>query len=130
MQLRLAVVSIRAENVPVCTHFYRDVLGLPLLAHDAGTQPHFDLPALGPQAQVDGVFLTIVQGRPCLPSEDEPRFPLVAFAVPDLDSAVARLEQHAVELPWGLESNPGACWLMFHDPAGNLLELVEFTSPH
>jgi hypothetical protein len=34
---------------------------------------------------------------------------------------------HNVELPWGLESNPAGRWVMFHDPAGNLIELVQWT---
>jgi catechol 2,3-dioxygenase-like lactoylglutathione lyase family enzyme len=50
----------------------------------------------------------------------------VAFAVDDLEAAVERLRAHGVSLPWGVEEDAGARWVMFHDPAGNLIELAEF----
>jgi hypothetical protein len=37
-----------------------------------------------------------------------------------------KLQSHGVSLPWGMESNASSRWVMFHDPEGNLLELVEF----
>ena len=117
MDLRLAVVSIFAEDVPATAHFYRDVVGLRLLPHH-GERPHFDL---------GGIYLTIVKGRPIsaqTPTSD--RFPLIAFAVEDLDAAMARLRAHDVELPWGIEENTNSRWVMFHDSAGNLIELVQF----
>jgi glyoxylase I family protein len=114
---KLAVVSIWAEDVPTTTHFYLDVLGLRLLNHH-GRRPHFDL---------DGVYLTILRGRP-MPAQNAvpPRFPLVAFSVDDLDTAVARLQAHGVELPWDVEKDEVSRWVIFHDPAGNLIELVQF----
>jgi catechol 2,3-dioxygenase-like lactoylglutathione lyase family enzyme len=115
--IRIAVLSLWAEDVPAAAHFYRDVVGLPLLAHHGGP-PHFDL---------DGAYLVILKGRP-MPAQNPapPRFPLAALAVPDLDRAVDRLRAHAVELPWGVEEGPDSRWVMFHDPAGNLIELVQF----
>ena len=53
-------------------------------------------------------------------------FPLLAFAVDDLASAVERLHAHGVELPWGVEEGAESQWAIFRDPAGNLVELVEF----
>ena len=41
--------------------------------------------------------------------------------------AVVSLRRHGVDLPRGLESNPAGRWVIFHDPAGNLIELVEWT---
>jgi catechol 2,3-dioxygenase-like lactoylglutathione lyase family enzyme len=117
MNPRIAVVSIWAEDVQATAHFYRDVVGLRLLSHHHG-QPHFDL---------DGSFLTILKGRPVPAQDAEPsRFPLIAFAVNDLEAAVARLRAHDVELPWGIEGDARSRWVMFHDPAGNLVELVQF----
>lgn len=117
MNVRLAVVSISAEDVPAAAHFYRDVIGLRLLPHH-GERPHFDL---------GGVYLTIVKGRPA-PAQTPTarRFPLVAFAVEDLDAAIERLRAHYVGLPWGIEEDANSRWVMFHDPAGNLIELVQF----
>jgi catechol 2,3-dioxygenase-like lactoylglutathione lyase family enzyme len=117
MQPKLAVVSLWAEDVPATAHFYRDVIGLRRLAHH-GDRPHFDL---------DGVYLVILKGRP-VPAQDSlpSRFPVVAFAVDDLDAAVDRLRAHQVDLPWGIAEDTDARWTMFHDPAGNLIELVDF----
>jgi len=117
METRVAVISLWAEDVPTTTHFYRDVIGLRLRPHH-GDRPHFD---------VGGVYLTILQGRPVPARDATPaRFPLVAFAVEDLEAAAARLQSHHVELPWGIEEDTGARWVMFHDPAGNLIEVVSF----
>jgi catechol 2,3-dioxygenase-like lactoylglutathione lyase family enzyme len=116
MEIRIAVVSLWAEDVPASVHFYRDVLDLPLLAHRPNDHPHFDL---------GGTYLTILRGQPALFLKPEPRFPVVAFSVPDLEAAVKKLQFHGVNLPWGLETNTSERWVMFHDPAGNLIELVE-----
>jgi len=118
MDTRFAVVSLWAEDVPQAAHFYRDVIGLRLLPHGHGARPHFE---------VNGVYLTILRGKP-RPAEDAApaRFPLFALAVFDLDVAVEKLKAHHVALPWGLEEDADARWVMFHDPAGNLIELVAF----
>ena len=123
MDIRIAVISLRAENVPAAAHFYRDMVGLPLLAHFEGDRPHFDL---------GGPILTIIRGRPALPPGLEPRFPVVAFSIPDLDAAMEKLQTHEVNLPWGVESNASSRWVMFRDPEGNLIELAEFkrSEPH
>lgn len=118
MSTKLAVISLWAEDVPAAAHFYRDVIGLKLLPHHGG-RPHFDL---------DGVYLTILQGRPQPARDANPeRFPLFAWAVDDLDAAIQRLHAHHIETPWGIESDSRSCWVMFHDPAGNLIELVQFS---
>jgi catechol 2,3-dioxygenase-like lactoylglutathione lyase family enzyme len=116
MDIRIAVVSLWAEDVPAAAHFYRDAIGLPLLTHHTGDRPHFAL---------NGTYLTIIRGRPALPLNPEPRFPVVAFSVPDLQAAMEKLHSHGVELPWGMETNAAERWVMFYDPAGNLIELVE-----
>jgi catechol 2,3-dioxygenase-like lactoylglutathione lyase family enzyme len=117
MPTRIAVISLWAEDVPATAHFYRDVVGLKLLPHH-GDRPHFDL---------GGVYLTVLKGRPSPAQDSIPeRFPLFALAVEDLDAAVARLRLHGVEPPWGIEGDAGSRWVMFHDPAGNLIELVQF----
>jgi catechol 2,3-dioxygenase-like lactoylglutathione lyase family enzyme len=112
----LEVICLWAENVPQTAHFYKDVLGLVLLHDHHSGQPHF---------KVGEAYLTILKGKP-QPAEDaEPsRFPLFAFRVWDLDEAVESLKAHGVELPWGIEELEGSRWVMFHDPAGNLIELI------
>jgi catechol 2,3-dioxygenase-like lactoylglutathione lyase family enzyme len=117
MNPKLAVVTLWAEDVAAATHFYRDVIGLNLLMHDRH-RPHFDL---------GGVYLVILQGRSLPPLDPVPaRFPIIAFAVDDLDAAIDRLRLHDVDLPWGIEDDADSRWVMFHDPAGNLIELAEF----
>lgn len=104
--------------MPTCAHFYRDVLGLPLIGQHAH-RPHFDL---------GGCTLVILKGKPAPAGEAEPaRFPMIALAVKDLGHALDRLKAHGVSLPWGIESGPEGRWVMFHDPGGNLIELVEFS---
>ena len=117
MSPRLAVISLWAEDVVATAHFYRDVIGLKLLMHDQH-RPHFDL---------GGVYLVILQGRSFPPLDPVPaRFPIVAFAVDDLDVAVEHLHLHHVDLPWGIEEDTDSRWVMFPDPAGNLIELAQF----
>lgn len=120
MSIHLAVVSLWAPDVAAAAHFYRDVIGLPLLAHHAG-RPHFKLG--------EG-FLVILPGKP-IPAQAEAgqRFPVLALAVEDLASAVDRLRDHNVALPWGVERDPDSLWAMFYDPGGNLVELVQFGHP-
>jgi len=117
MNARLAVISLWAEDVPATAHFYRDVIGLRLMPHH-GVRPHFDL---------GGIYLAILKGRPVPAQDPTPiRFPIVAFAVDDLDAAVDQLRAHNVELPWGIEEDTDSRWVMFRDPAGNLIELAHF----
>ena len=119
MSPKLAVVSLWAEDGTTTAHFYRDVIGLNLLMHDR-QRPHFDL---------GGAYLVILKGRPLPPLDPDPaRFPIVAFAVDNLDAAVERLRAHHVDLPWGVEEDADSRWAMFHDPAGNLIELAQFRS--
>jgi predicted enzyme related to lactoylglutathione lyase len=116
----IAVVSLWAEDVPTAAHFYRDVIGLRLLPHHShhDGRPHFD---------VSGTYLTILKGKPVPAQNAEPsHFPLIAFAVDDLDSAIERLQAHHVELPREVVEDADSRWAMFHDPAGNLIELVQF----
>ncbi|MFN8594572.1 MAG: VOC family protein [Anaerolineae bacterium] len=117
MPPKLAVITLWAEDVALATHFYRNVIGLKLRPmHDH--RPHFDL---------GGVYLVILKGRSVPPLDQVPvRFPIVAFAVEDLDAAIDRLKAHHVDLPWGIEEDVNSRWAMFYDPAGNLIELAYF----
>jgi predicted enzyme related to lactoylglutathione lyase len=74
---------------------------------------------------VGDAYLVILKGVPH-PAEntEHSRFPLYAFKVQDLDAAVERLVAHNIELPWGIEGFGSSRWVMFHDPAGNLIELT------
>jgi catechol 2,3-dioxygenase-like lactoylglutathione lyase family enzyme len=115
---RLVVISLWATDVRTTAHFYRDVLGLPLLPHH-GQQPAFDLG--------HGVHLVLNEGRPgAVFNSKRSRFPTIAFAVRDLDEAVEHLVVHGTELPCGVEAGGAARWIVFSDPGGNLIEFVQF----
>jgi catechol 2,3-dioxygenase-like lactoylglutathione lyase family enzyme len=118
MDTRLAVITLWAEDVPAAAHFYRDVIGLRLLPMPHDYRPHFDL---------NGVYLVILRGTPHPAENATPaRFPVVAFAVDNLEAAVTQLRAQNVELPWGVEEDASSRWVMFHDPAGNLIEIAQF----
>jgi len=121
MITRVAVVSLWAPDVPAAVKFYRDVLGLRALpGHD--DPPHFI---------VQGVMLAILRGEPQPPLDPTPeRFPLLAFAVENLDETVGMLKQASIELPWGIEGTPETPWIMLHDPAGNLIEIAQLPTFH
>jgi catechol-2,3-dioxygenase len=111
------VFTIWAQEIEATSAFYRDVVGLRLLPGHGG-RVAFELGR--------GAHLVIAQGPPA--SDGDPgreRFPAVAFAVPDLDRAVEHLRARDVPLPWGIETHGQARWVMFHDPAGNLVELAQ-----
>ena len=115
---KLAVISIWAPNVAQAAHFYRDVLGLNLLAHAPGGRPHF---------LVGETPLVILQGEPRQALNTTPeRFPLIAFEVDGIGETEQTLAGHQIEMPWGVEEDADSKWIMFHDPAGNLLEIAEF----
>ncbi len=118
MNLKLAVVTLWAEDVNRTADFYRNVLGLPLLMVDRG-RPHFDL---------GGAYLVILLGRP--QKAEGSRFPVLAFAVDDLDRVVQQLRAQGVELPWDVEEDSDSRWVMFNDPGGNLLEIAQFGNAH
>lgn len=112
----IEVICLWAEDVPEAAHFYRDVLGMELDVHHVAGRPHF---------RIGDTFLTILKGTPRPPEDPQPaRFPLFAFKVDDLDAALARLKAHNVEMPWGIEGYDDSRWVMFYDPAGNLIELT------
>jgi len=113
----VVVISLLAPNVPTAVHFYRDVLGLHLLPHH-DDRPAFDLRG--------GAHLVIVEGQPAPVQGSGPPFPVLAFAVADLDSAVEHLQAHGVDLPWGVETRGEMRWVKFFDPAGNLIEFAQF----
>jgi catechol 2,3-dioxygenase-like lactoylglutathione lyase family enzyme len=121
---QLAVVSLWVADLAAALRFYEQVIGLPLNAAP-GKRPHFKL--------ANGATLVLLEGRPQPAILDTEaftgRFPTLVFAIPDFDSALQRLEQAGVRLPWGVETDQHRRWVMFHDPSGNLIELVD-SNPH
>jgi len=115
---QLKVVSLRAEDLPATVHFYRHVLGFNLVHHHEH-HPSFELQ--------NGVFLVIVQAQSKAEQiSGEAAFPVLAFEVDDLETAIQRLISHHVALPWGVEERSDSRWVKFYDPASNLIEIVQF----
>ena len=118
MGLKVAVVTLWAEDVEKTAQFYRGIFGIPGDRPGSGGVVHLD---------VGGIYFTIMKGTPGKATNSIiPRFPIVAFSVENLEKFVQALKDNNVSLPWGVERSPAARWVMFDDPAGNLIELVEF----
>ena len=115
---KLIVVTLWAPDIPEIVHFYRNVFGLDLLPHH-GEHPAFTVG--------DGIHLTIRKGTP-VPPQDATPFPMIAFQVPNLDEAIHHLQAHGVEMEGEVIANPSVRYVMFRDPAGNLLEIAELHS--
>jgi len=116
MSMRIAVVGLWAEDVEAAVRFYREVVGLRSVKQRR-KRPHFD---------AGGAEIVLLQGRPVAAQNAvPPAFPLVAFAVDDLEPALERLQEHGVRLPFGVGHDVHSRWVMFYDPAGNLIELVQ-----
>jgi catechol 2,3-dioxygenase-like lactoylglutathione lyase family enzyme len=116
MNPKLAVVSVWTEDVPAAAHFYRDLVGLELMHHHGG-QPHF---------KIDDVILVLVEGKPTPATNATPEhFPIIAFSVDSLDFEIDKLSNLGIEMPSGVVETGNTRWVMFRDPAGNLLEYVE-----
>src|SRR5215216_7475736 len=113
--MKLAVVTLWAEDVQEMTDFYQNVLGLPLVMGDRG-RPHFDF---------GGGYLAILPGQPYKADDStRSRFPVIAFAVQDLHQVIRQLKSHGIEMPWGVEEDSDSRWVMFYDPGGNLIEVA------
>jgi catechol 2,3-dioxygenase-like lactoylglutathione lyase family enzyme len=119
---QVAVLTVWAppETIAETAAFYERVLGLRLVGSGEG-QYILD---------TDGTFVIIMEGRLQQPQDTRRRWPMFALTVPDLDVSLEALRAAAVEFPWGVEEfgspNPSSRYVMFHDPAGNLIEIVEW----
>ena len=114
--MKISVVSLSVDDLPKAVHFYRDVLGLSLVSH-SGDLPHF---------QLENGLLVLVKGKPQPALDAFPeRFPLLAIEVDDLDAMVLKMRKMGIELPYDIEEQHEARYMMFPDPAGNLIELVQ-----
>ena len=115
MKLKLAVSTRWAEDVQGMSDFYQNVLRLPLVSIDRG-RPHFDF---------GGGYLTILPGQPHKAQDSkQSRFPVIAFAVDNLQEVIQQLKSYDVDMPWGVEEDSDSRWIMFYDPGGNLIEVA------
>jgi catechol 2,3-dioxygenase-like lactoylglutathione lyase family enzyme len=116
MDAKLFSTSLYVEDVQAAVHFYKEMIGLDLIAHEEHL-PHFNL---------SGSYLVILPGKQVTtPGPGRQDFPLVAIQVPVLEVVLERLRHHGIEVRLGDEEAVGLRWAMFRDPSGNLVEVVE-----
>jgi predicted enzyme related to lactoylglutathione lyase len=119
---QVAVLTVWAEvdKLEETADFYEHVLGLQ--RKGTSTSPCI--------LDTDGTFIAIMAGKLESPREPGRRWPMFALSVPDLDQSVQALREAKVELPWGVEEfgapEPSSRYVMFRDPAGNLIEIVQW----
>jgi catechol 2,3-dioxygenase-like lactoylglutathione lyase family enzyme len=119
-QAAVLTVWAGAEKLASTAQFYEVVLGLRRVG--SSTAPYI--------LDADGTFIAIMEGQLEPPRDPARRWPMFALSVADLDQSVEQLRAADVELPWGVEEygapNPSSRYVMFSDPAGNLIELVQW----
>ena len=119
------VVSLWAEDVVATTAFYRDVIGIDMYT---GPGHNTDPSKISHLRFTDRSLLVILKGKPFDVNAEKIVFPVLAIVVDDYDAVVARLEKLDIELRHSPADSPGK-WVMFYDPAGNLIELVAPSRP-
>ena len=119
-QVAVLTVWASTDALESTASFYNEVLHLRRVG--SSTDHHvFD---------TDGTFVVVMEGSLEHPKDPARRWPMFALTVPDLDASVETLRAAEVPLPWGVEEygepEPSSRYVMFHDPAGNLIEIVEW----
>lgn len=119
-------VAVICSDYTRSKHFYTEVLGLEVVSEvhrEARGSYKLDL-RLPDGTQVELFSFPDPPPRPSFPEACGLRH--LAFAVPDLDSAVAHLGQHGVAAePVRVDEHTGRRFTFFADPDGLPLELYE-----
>ena len=119
---RIDNLDVLCSDVARMVPFYRDVLGLPpLLGYEPGQG------WAGFQAGDVTIFLIEVEGdAPArrTPGAGPPGIESFAFAVADLDEAVAELDGHGVEWASDVVVSEWYRYRSFYDPEGNVLHIT------
>ncbi len=126
MLLGLHHVALICRDYPRAKHFYVAVLGLPIIAeHYRAERDSWKLDlALPDGSQLELFSFPDAPPRPSYPEARGLRH--LAFAVADLDRAIAHLAGQGVDCePIRVEPQTQARFTFFHDPDGLPLELYE-----
>lgn len=123
--LQLSALRIFVHDGAAARHFYRDQLGLALVAED---------PAQGWCVFTSrGLQLVVEAVAPDAPEDEQAlagRFTGLSFEVADIQSATVALQARGVFFSALPEPQPWGGWLAtFEDPAGNALQLVQHPHP-
>jgi catechol 2,3-dioxygenase-like lactoylglutathione lyase family enzyme len=120
---RIVETAIYADDLAAAERFYREILGLALLAKESGRHVFFE----AGESQVLLVFRAgTTEKGDHLPAHGARGAGHVAFgiAAEELDPWRDRLTKHNVEIEREENWPRGGRSLYFRDPAGNLVELV------
>jgi glyoxylase I family protein len=118
-------VAIAARDSRALVRWYCDFLGLRVL-FDNGKEP--------PTCLVGGTMGALVEIMPDNGSEPASHQPLdpgirhIAFRVTDFDAAYARLQGQVAGLTPATPAAGGGQVAFFHDPEGNLIQIVSRTA--
>ena len=121
-------IAITVQDMDRAVGFYRDVLGFEVLGQLVLNEGAFKLVYLQAGAGRIELFAFTEEGRGLDPSprNEDLGFKHVAFQVDDVDAVARRLQQHGVAFTVAPTDAPGGVRLaFFHDPDGNLLEIVD-----
>jgi len=116
---KYGTVSLWVDDFESCLYFYEDVMRLDLITRP-GEVPHF---------RVGESMLVLVKGIFCPPDGAfPPDFPQLSFEVDNLDEVVSYLKDRGVDVIGNIEERRDSRWIKLHDPAGNLIAVVEVKS--
>lgn len=117
-QAAVLTVWAEASKINETIIFYKEVLGLKTVGDNSNI------------LDADGTFIIVMEGKLEQPKQTQRRWPLFALSTEDLKQTIQSLEQSKVDLPWGIEEfgspEPSSRYVMFYDPAGNLIEIVQW----
>ena len=120
MSLAIAVdhVSFMADDLDASLAFYVDILGCQPV-------PRPDFGFAGAWLQIGAAQVHLLERAN--PADRDGKAPSgfanhVAFSVPDYDATLAELRSHGLEVR---EGGAGIRQMFVHDPAGNVIELIE-----
>ena len=113
-------VSVPVGDVDEAIHFYGEVLGLAQI-----DRPDFGFPGAWFGTGTVPLHLTTGSKRQSDPHL-APKEAHIAFRVSGIENLVARLRTADIEIH-ELENSPAAnAQLFFHDPWGNMLEIIDY----
>jgi catechol 2,3-dioxygenase-like lactoylglutathione lyase family enzyme len=115
--------SVYADDLEQAEAFYRDVLGLPVLAHEQGRHVFFQVGAAGVLLVFRADATLRGDSLPGHGSRGPGHFALGVRAGA-LDSWRRRLAQHGVAVEKEVQWPRGGHSLYFRDPAGNSVEVL------
>jgi len=120
--MRIDNIDVLCIDLDAMVAFYRDIVGVPLLfPYDAESG------WAGFQAGDVSIYMIRIEGQAQarrVPGEGPPGFESFAFAVPDLDAAIAELTGAGVEWAGEIVESDWYRYRSFYDPEGNLLHVT------